>query len=404
MKVCLISSGYIKSDPRYYFLANTFKQEGYEVSLLNIFLDPSHSAELLSPKDYKILLDYNVLNIDFYKYRSPGYVIKSPDYFYHYSHELIPIFVKNYIEKNNNESFLQSDLFYGLDFFWGGVIAQQFSQITKKTFIVDFKELFSDMGNNYPKESLNNIRNLEKDCISNALCIPCVSQKIIDFYQSKYIRDQKKFVLLENSRPFDYLTPNFSKEKKSKVRFIVSAGDANNNRGFNELAKIWEALNPTNAELDIRISNITEEQKNQIINISSKTHDKSLHLIPSVLEDRMTDSLLSYDCGIIPYLADRNLNQKYCCPNKFGQYLNAGLAIVSSNTDYISQKIIQNDLGVIYNPKDINDSIKIFRDLIDNPDQLVIKRINAHNFCKENYEWNNHIQPFLAIIKNYFVK
>jgi glycosyltransferase involved in cell wall biosynthesis len=114
----------------------------------------------------------------------------------------------------------------------------------------------------------------------------------------------------------------------------------------------------------------------------------------------MTESLLKYDCGIIPYLPDASLNEKYCCPNKFGQYMNAGLAIVSSNTEYITERISKYNLGIIYNPSDINGSVESFKNLINNRNQLIEKRRNAYNFCKEKYEWSNHIKPFLDKLKN----
>lgn len=402
MKICLVSSGYIHVDPRYYFLANSLKMANYEVFLVNVVFDINQlpKSHRYKKSKFKIFREYNVLNINFYSYIPLGFYLRSSDFFANRVYEYIPIFFKNYIKNNSSERFLEADLFYGLELFFGGVIAQQLASYKEKKFIVDFKELFSEMVSDYPEISWNIIRDLEKRYINDSLFVPCVSQKIIDFYQQRYNINQKKFVLLENSRPFDGLTADFSRRGEDKVRFIVSAGSANKSRGFKELVEIWELLAPDNATLDLRVSNITDQEKKQIIEIAEKTYGKTLNFIPPVLEDDMTESLLKYDCGIIPYLPGASLNEKYCCPNKFGQYMNAGLAIVSSNTEYITERISKYNLGIIYNPNDINGSVENFKNLIDNRDQLIEKRINAYNFCKEKYEWGHQVQAFLTKLKS----
>lgn len=400
MKICLVSSGYIQIDPRYYFLANSLKRANYEVALVNIFFNVNQLPISQGYSKFKIFGDYEVLNIDFYSYIPSWFAPRSSDFFASRWYEYIPTFTNHYMKKNGSEKFLQADVFYGLELFFGGAMAQQFASVTNKRFIVDFKELFSELCRDYPKESINTIKAIEEKCINDAWFIPCVSQKIIDFYKQKYNVNQEKFILLENSRPFDNLAPDFSSLGKGKVKFVVSAGSANKSRGFNELVEIWELLNPDNAILDIRVSNITDQEKEQIIKTAQKTYKKTLNFIPPVLEDEMTESLLKYDCGIIPYLPDASLNEKYCCPNKFGQYMNAGLAIVSSNTEYITERISKYNLGIIYNPSDINGSVENFKNLINNRNQLIEKRRNAYNFCKEKYEWSNHIKPFLDKLKN----
>ena len=66
MKICLISSGYIQKDPRYYFLANSLKKANHEVILVNIYLDARQLpiSQGYSSSKFKILTDYNVLNIN----------------------------------------------------------------------------------------------------------------------------------------------------------------------------------------------------------------------------------------------------------------------------------------------------------------------------------------------------
>jgi glycosyltransferase involved in cell wall biosynthesis len=402
VKICLISSGYIQKDPRYYFLANSLKKANHEVILVNIYLDARQLpiSQGYSSSKFKILTDYNVLNINFFNYIPSNFTPQSSDFFVSNWYEYVPTFVNQYMEKNGSEKFLEADVFYGLELFFGSAMSQQFASVTNKRFIVDFKELFSELCRDYPKESINTIKAIEEKCINDAWFVPCVSQKIIDFYKQKYNVNQEKFILLENSKPCDNLVPDFSRVKRDKVKFIASAGTANKSRGFNELAEIWELLDPDNATLDLRISNITDQEKKQIIKIGKKTYAKTLNFIPPVLEDEMTESLLEYDCGIIPYLPDAGLNERYCCPNKFGQYMNAGLAIVSSNTEYITERISKYNLGIIYNPNDINGSVENFKNLIDNRDQLIEKRINAYNFCKEKYEWGHQVQALLTKLKS----
>ena len=57
--------------------------------------------------------------------------------------------------------------------------------------------------------------------------------------------------------------------------------------------------------------------------------------MPPVKEDDINHTVAQYDIGIVPYLPQVTLNHPYCCPNKFGQYLAAGMAIMSSDTENI---------------------------------------------------------------------
>ena len=68
MKICLVSSGYIQIDPRYYFLANSLKRANYEVALVNIFFNVNQLPISQGYSKFKIFGDYEVLNIDFYCY------------------------------------------------------------------------------------------------------------------------------------------------------------------------------------------------------------------------------------------------------------------------------------------------------------------------------------------------
>lgn len=388
MRIGIITSGNVTVDPRYAYLASSFKKEGWEVIFLNIRIFDNLKKE----KKQQINRKHTVLDIDltdeFSKRKSfLGFLAKS--YFFCSS-------IYSHLSTETKVVVEGLDVLWGAEPFWGAVMAQGLADAAGKILIVDCKELISESITGYFQKRIARI--IECKLFKKSILLPCVSQKIIDFYKQRYrnkIPDiSRKLLLVENSMPFMNLIPDFSVSEK-KINMIVSAGSLGRDRGGEALAHIWEALDPVNARLDLRIACMPEKEKNKLRIIAKNTFGKSLFVMDPVDEDEMVKMMAEYDCGIIPYLPNASLNNRYCCPNKLGQYANAGLAVISSNTEYITERIVTFDLGIIYDPQEIDESVAIFHDYIGNISKINQNKINAYAFAKNNYFWENSVFPLL---------
>jgi glycosyltransferase involved in cell wall biosynthesis len=70
--------------------------------------------------------------------------------------------------------------------------------------------------------------------------------------------------------------------------------------------------------------------------------------------DAVVESAMDADIGVLPYLPT-NLNHIYCSPNKLFEYIQAGLALAVSNLPFLHQVVVENGIGVVFDPNDPND-------------------------------------------------
>lgn len=309
--------------------------------------------------------------------------------------DIVPLFVRHLRASPDWARVASADVFYGADLFWGGVIALHIAQASGARFILDFKELFSEMYAAPSPAVQTLLVALEEKILDAAWLAPCVSQSIIDFYAARYPAQAHKFILLENASRYEPLAVDFN--RTGKVKLILSLGALPPERGCRELLRIWERLSPANAELHIRTKHVSPKEKDVLETLAGISFARgSVRFVPPVLEDRMKEALLDYDIGVIPYLSEANLNHRYCCPNKFGQYLNAGLALFCSDTEYITPRITAHGLGAIYNPHDEEGAAEKLRALIDDRASLNAMRRRAHEFAKADYRWDKVVEPLLT--------
>jgi glycosyltransferase involved in cell wall biosynthesis len=96
---------------------------------------------------------------------------------------------------------------------------------------------------------------------------------------------------------------------------------------------------------------------------NSKSLDDRIHLLPPVENSKLFDYAASADIGLIP-LMGLSLNTKLSALNKISEYLMAGLPLLSSNYDNLSNLIYNNPFGQVGETFDIN-SIKSITYAID---------------------------------------
>jgi glycosyltransferase involved in cell wall biosynthesis len=101
------------------------------------------------------------------------------------------------------------------------------------------------------------------------------------------------------------------------------------------------------------------------------------------------------DIGILPYVAT-NLNNYYCSPNKLFEYIQAGLAIVTSDLPFLRKFVISNGVGVVMDPKDQVDVAQKVNFVSEEKNLLKFKRNSLE--ARERYTWENERNRLYAAI------
>lgn len=129
--------------------------------------------------------------------------------------------------------------------------------------------------------------------------------------------------------------------------------------------------------LDINESNIhflvagNGERFSEIEMLSSDL--SNLSLVGWLNKDQISSFLTSIDVGLAPYKRDAPQS----LPNKPFQYLSAGIPVVSSLQGELSNILQKHDIGLTYEPEDIDSFVKIIQTLACNTDKLLIMGNNA---------------------------
>jgi len=287
-----------------------------------------------------------------------------------------------------------SDILYGCEMHFGSEYAYLIAKEMNKQFIYDVKEHY-EFEDAFPQYVRKHIVKKEEAYFDLCLAAPCVAEGIQKSLQIKHPEHAHKIRLLENAMPYSALLKEKDiKKNKEPVKLIVSLGAITPHRGIKELLQIWEQLAPKNAYLDIRCSNLNEKMQKILTRIAPTTHTQSWSFIDAVTEDDMVKSMRGYHYGVIPYLPTIK-NHHFCCPNKFGQYLNAGMGVISSNTQNIPVKIKTFNLGLIYDPMNLQASVDALAALFDDSSLIQLHRINALKCAEKGFEWEEQCNAFI---------
>lgn len=124
--------------------------------------------------------------------------------------------------------------------------------------------------------------------------------------------------------------------------------------------------------------------------------DKSVHFLKAVPREELLAYTASADFGVIPYKVI-DLNTKYCMPNKFFEFIQVGLPVLSN--DLIEVEKILNSIGGggmihdLNSPEKASEAIRLMltRDLKHDHELLLSAR--------EKFSWNTESKDFEDIVR-----
>jgi len=159
---------------------------------------------------------------------------------------------------------------------------------------------------------------------------------------------------------------------------VLYHGRLDEDRGLENLvaaSKMFEA----DVRLVIRGEGKLEKRLRQLA-----TGSANVHFELSVPLHRIVQAASEADIGIIPYVAT-NLNQLYCSPNKLFEYIQGGLALVTSNLPFLQKIVKENEIGDVFNALDPFDIARKVNS-VSRRENLFSFRRNVFRI-REHYSW-----------------
>ncbi len=189
-----------------------------------------------------------------------------------------------------------------------------------------------------------------------------------------------------------------NKVNEDTINFLFIGGFAPG-RGIELLIRNWQQLVLKNdLNFNLLIQGPNNIYKTQYMNLARNTGllGKRIFFPESVSEDKIIESCKSADVGIIPY-EPICLSHIGCSPNKLGQYMKAGLPILSNKLEHVSEVLSVSKAGFICDFTDQDEFIKYALNFKSSEDRKKMSE-NALIYAQQKYNWEAYSQVFKAAL------
>jgi glycosyltransferase involved in cell wall biosynthesis len=222
---------------------------------------------------------------------------------------------------------------------------------------------------------------MERKLLNYVDKIIVVCDPIAEWYKNEY---KLKMVYVIRNMPYRH---SLSKQKSNILKenfnippshiLYIYQGILNKDRGVDILLEVFKK-----APSDKHILFMGYGESVSLIKQISTNH-KNVHYQKAVKHSEIISYTSSADIGIFFLPGQICLSYKYCLPNKFGEYLFAGLPVlVSSSLSYLSELIKNENIGWSIDANNINKLSEFVKET--GTDTLYAKQINVNKFSQKS--------------------
>jgi len=180
------------------------------------------------------------------------------------------------------------------------------------------------------------------------------------------------------------------------TRIALYQGNLQPDRELDKLIRAAAFLNHDNVIVLMGKGVGTTPSQLETLIFSEGAADRVKILLP-VPYAELLDWTTSADIGLIVYSPDHSLNVRMCLPNKLFEYLMAGLPVLASPLDAVTDVINSYDVGRVVPslaPADIGAAINA---MLADHDALASMRCNALGAAKQDLNWEKESQQLLRL-------
>lgn len=270
-----------------------------------------------------------------------------------------------------------------------GIVLKKTSDVP---LVYDAHELYPYSIAQAPLYLTSYLKLLEHELIGHADIVFTVTPQIARTIKKWY--DIKKVVVLPNAEKKTACKVRFLKE--NKILFLYQGGYFRD-RGLEELIENWKKVDHRKAILYMR--GPENEYKKVLYKLAYDLVEiGAIKFLKSVSEKDQVRKMKGADVGIIPY-SPQYLNNRFSCPNKLSQYMQAGLAVLSSHLDYVLSIVKKYECGLIYDSS-VDGFNKKVNQLIQKKRQLRKYKHNSMQAAHTYFNWERFSKIFIQEFNN----
>lgn len=197
--------------------------------------------------------------------------------------------------------------------------------------------------------------------------------------------------------PVAPMATNMTRLAAGRVKCLFQ-GRYSPKRGMEEIILGWQHVDGDKAALFLRGPENNYTQEGRALAERLGLLNKSVYFLPAVTEDELVAAAAEADIGIVPYLPSFVIYE-YACPNKFSQYMHAGLMVVSNNLPYVRSVMERAECGLIYDSKDPATLGAAINRVASDPALLQRFKAQSRAFAAQSFHWQAYSGIFDALYR-----
>ena len=216
----------------------------------------------------------------------------------------------------------------------------------------------------------------------------------------------EQILILRHIPPYWQVVRNTCLQQKlgldPSVRIALYQGYLQEDRGLDTLLLAAHYLNP-GIIIVLMGANYGKTEAQLRILIQHERLEDHVKILPAVPYSELLMWTSSADIGLTVLPPDYSLSIRLCLPNKFFEYIMAGLPILSSNLDAISNMIHLYRVGHVLpdlTPSAIGQAINT---MLANQEELTYMRANALNAVRSGLTWENESRHLVHLYQDIYV-
>jgi glycosyltransferase involved in cell wall biosynthesis len=222
-----------------------------------------------------------------------------------------------------------------------------------------------------------------------------VSQPLADLYRKKYSR-LKQVIVIRNLPEKEVLSDTSVPLVKTSDPVILFQGHFRPGRGLINLIEAFSQIKDAHLVM-IGGGDMEGELKSMVL---KKRLGNSVSFLGYIPTDELIQTAARADLGVVLF-EPTSLNYRYALPNKFFEYIMAGIPVLASNIDTFKSYMETYQIGLTVDPSDVEEIKRTLTKMLTDRDMIIYWRKNAQKASQElNWESEslkmNHIYEDLT--------
>ncbi len=212
---------------------------------------------------------------------------------------------------------------------------------------------------------------------------------------ARYYERQKgsaPFVTVRNVPSIAHLPPSLVLDRMSTPRRCLYHGNYFEFRGLDEV--IRAARRVSNARFVFRGFGYHEEKLRALAR--SEGVEDRVEFVTPVEVNEVVAAAAACDIGLNPFISVC-LNTEFALPNKFFEYMMAGLALASSDLVEMRRLTTDLDLGILFDSRNIDSIADGLTLLVKDSERLDACRRNGYQRAKEELHWELEVTRLFGV-------